>query len=201
MISPATAVTPSVDSTIGLMSRLKKLLVSACDDCRIMIRLSGSPESTKVPTSPFTMASTDTKTATVRATPRTVISVPTRLTIKLRKLYRMGITFLLLSPAPNRIRNWNTGSVPGGNECARKRNDESNPGGHRHGFPFDIQRRNETCSHRAHVYSAQEIPGAKRAKKPTGTAMNADSSIKTIKTCPCEKPRVFRMAISLFRSR
>src|SRR6266850_1517383 len=130
-----------------------------------MIRLSGSPESTKVPSSPFTIARTETKTATVKATPSTVITVPTRLTIKLRKLYRMGITILLLSPAANRIRDWDAGSVPGGNKCARKRHDKRDPGGHCDGFPFDVKRRNETRGHCAHVYSTQDVPRAQRAKE------------------------------------
>jgi hypothetical protein len=96
MISPATAVTPSVASTIGLMSRLKKLFVSACDDWRIMIRFNGSPESTNVLSMPWTSASTETNTATVRATPSTVIIVPIRRTIRLRRLYLIGTIFAVI---------------------------------------------------------------------------------------------------------
>src|SRR5215831_8389604 len=114
---------------------------------------------------PCTMARIETKTATVSATPNIVISVPTRRTVKLRRLYLIGIKKKLLPPAPYCLCNWNPRGVPSWKSRAGKRNHQCDAHGQDDRVGPNFKSLQKTARQHLHVDSTEQGPCTHRPEK------------------------------------
>src|SRR6185436_11156189 len=97
------------------------------------------------------MARIETKTATVSATPRMVISDPTRRTIKLLKLYLIGTNSNLFPSTADRVCDRYARRAPGRKRGAGKGHNECDTDRHQDRGVFDIEILKESTRLHLHV--------------------------------------------------